>query len=239
MADPVAEYKGHLSEEQRVFLNGWKACGLELKNTGSGKTLRILRDGQNLAYVNNTVYQHRSLIGFHFLSNNADPCPPELLNNLSQWACERFACASDEIDIYNSNDGCTYLHVKTVAAALRALERPVLADIEAIFTKGVQTSQEVDAEVRQRRLQTAPKVPKCIEVVTYAYLRNPDVVVEVLLRAKGKCESCRRTAPFVRRSDNSPYLEVHHRIPLANGGEDTVENAEALCPNCHRARHYG
>lgn len=37
----------------------------------------------------------------------------------------------------------------------------------------------------------------------------------------------------------SPYLEVHHIIFLAQGGDDTVDNAEALCPNCHRRKHYG
>ena len=69
-------------------------------------------------------------------------------------------------------------------------------------------------------------------------MRNPDVVVEALLRANGVCERCKKPAPFARRSDGTPYLEVHHRIPLAVGGEDTVENAIALCPNCHRAAHY-
>ncbi|WP_256325004.1 HNH endonuclease signature motif containing protein [Nitrosomonas sp. Nm132] len=43
----------------------------------------------------------------------------------------------------------------------------------------------------------------------------------------------------MRKHDGSPYLEVHHKIPLAFGGEDTVVNAIALCPNCHREAHYG
>ncbi|WP_442967956.1 HNH endonuclease [Rheinheimera sp.] len=36
-----------------------------------------------------------------------------------------------------------------------------------------------------------------------------------------------------------PYLEVHHRIPLAEKGEDTLENAIELCPNCHIQAHFG
>ncbi|MEY0334745.1 HNH endonuclease [Providencia rettgeri] len=32
---------------------------------------------------------------------------------------------------------------------------------------------------------------------------------------------------------------MHHVEWLANGGEDSVENAIALCPNCHREAHYG
>lgn len=44
--------------------------------------------------------------------------------------------------------------------------------------------------------------------------------------------------PF-RRLDGEIFLEVHHIIPLSEGGEDTVANAEALCPNCHREKHFG
>jgi 5-methylcytosine-specific restriction endonuclease McrA len=31
----------------------------------------------------------------------------------------------------------------------------------------------------------------------------------------------------------------HHVKQLAHGGEDTVENAIAVCPNCHRKAHHG
>ena len=37
--------------------------------------------------------------------------------------------------------------------------------------------------------------------------------------------------------DGTHYLEVHHIDQLAKGGADTVENAVALCPNCHRKMH--
>ncbi|MBN7827375.1 HNH endonuclease signature motif containing protein [Bowmanella dokdonensis] len=36
----------------------------------------------------------------------------------------------------------------------------------------------------------------------------------------------------------SSFLEVHHVIRLADNGPDTIDNAVALCPNCHRALHY-
>jgi hypothetical protein len=92
---------------------------------------------------------------------------------------------------------------------------------------------------RAKRLATASKVAKSISVSSVVYERNPDVVAQVLFEAKGSCQGCGNSAPFIRRSDLSPYLEVHHRIPLANGGEDSVANAIALCPNCHRKAHYG
>ena len=60
-----------------------------------------------------------------------------------------------------------------------------------------------------------------------------------LRRAKGYCEKCGCKAPFIRKSDNTPYLEVHHTIPLSEGGADNLDNTIALCPNCHRELHFG
>lgn len=95
------------------------------------------------------------------------------------------------------------------------------------------------SSVRQKRLQKANNKPKSKLTSTLTFLRNPDVIAEVLHRANGQCESCENKAPFLKKKDNSPYLEVHHIIRLADGGDDTVENAEALCPNCHREKHFG
>ncbi|PKG85733.1 hypothetical protein CXF85_02790 [Colwellia sp. 75C3] len=59
----------------------------------------------------------------------------------------------------------------------------------------------------------------------------------VLKNANGICEACNSPAPFCK-DDKSPYLEVHHVQFLSEGGSDTVKNAVALCPNCHRKCHH-
>jgi 5-methylcytosine-specific restriction protein A len=92
---------------------------------------------------------------------------------------------------------------------------------------------------RQRRLEKALAFPEFEFRTTRFFARNPDVAAEVLVRANGVCERCNCEAPFVRSKDGSPYLEVHHTGRLADGGEDTVQNAMALCPNCHRELHFG
>ena len=98
---------------------------------------------------------------------------------------------------------------------------------------------KLNALSRKERLKIASKKPDTLEIIHKIFKRNPDVIAEVLERAKGTCEYCGKAAPFIRKSDRTPFLEVHHRIPLAKGGEDTVENAVAICPNCHREMHYG
>lgn len=114
---------------------------------------------------------------------------------------------------------------------------------EATYISGlvdeIQKSRKDTREARLKRLASAAKKPETLQVVTVSYKRNADVIVEVLLRANGKCEYCSSNAPFIRRLNGSPYLEVHHKVPLGEGGEDTVDNAIAVCPNCHRKLHFG
>ena len=68
--------------------------------------------------------------------------------------------------------------------------------------------------------------------------RDPEVRAYALARARGKCQSCNAPAPFNTPSGD-PFLEVHHVKQLADGGPDTIDNAVALCPNCHREAHFG
>jgi 5-methylcytosine-specific restriction enzyme A len=44
-------------------------------------------------------------------------------------------------------------------------------------------------------------------------------------RANGRCEAC---------SCRLVSAEYHHRIPIAMGGESTLENAVCLCAKCHK-----
>lgn len=107
------------------------------------------------------------------------------------------------------------------------------------FNKSVSLSLSDNDQLRKIRLESASKFPTKTAVVSYVFNRNCDVVAEVLKRSDGKCELCKKDAPFNRASDGTRYLEVHHWVPLSEGGEDTVENATALCPNCHKQSHFG
>lgn len=124
-------------------------------------------------------------------------------------------------EIYQSLDG-------------RWLTRPVKSEFEL----QVEIASKLTSEKRREKLATVSTTPERIIVSTYAFKRNPLVVAEVLALADGECQNCLSDAPF-RREDGRPYLEVHHVEWLSQGGEDSVKNAIALCPNCHREAHYG
>jgi len=71
------------------------------------------------------------------------------------------------------------------------------------------------------------------------FVRDPWVVAAALLRANGMCEMPNCKHMLFRRDDGSPFLEVHHIQPLAENGDDSIDNAAALCPSCHRELHFG
>lgn len=114
-----------------------------------------------------------------------------------------------------------------------------LEDLNDSFHKAVDVAVKAPENERKKRILESSVLPKIKTVVVRVYERNPYVVAEVLDRANGLCEHCEAEAPFIRKRDSSPFLEVHHIIRLADGGEDTVANAIAICPNCHRELHFG
>ena len=34
-------------------------------------------------------------------------------------------------------------------------------------------------------------------------------------------------------------MKKYHKQQLSEGGDDSVENVIAVCPNCHRELHFG
>lgn len=74
------------------------------------------------------------------------------------------------------------------------------------------------------------------KVTTTVYERHIHVSEYVKRRAKGRCDLCGNSAPFNDRRGN-PYLECHHVHWLSRGGEDSIDNAVALDPSCHRKMH--
>ena len=79
-------------------------------------------------------------------------------------------------------------------------------------------------------------VPPKSKSLSYAYKRSTEVVKLVKARANGICRLCNNKAPFIDKK-GEPFLEVHHIVWLSKGGEDSSDNAVALCPNCHRKMH--
>lgn len=95
----------------------------------------------------------------------------------------------------------------------------------------------LDDEILKAAAKSRGKLfPPERKVTTVQRDRDPYVSEHVKRRAKGICDLCAMPVPF-KDKKGKPYMESHHVRWLANGGEDTIDNAVALCPNCHRKMH--
>ena len=134
---------------------------------------------------------------------------------------------------------------ENVGSNVIAIIKQLITEVEGYQSSGVTTLHGTVAETKAKyaRANISKKPvgntrPETRETTTTTYVRDSAVVEWVLARAKGRCECCKASAPFMK-DDGEPFLEVHHIHRLADGGRDTVDNATALCPNCHRELHYG
>ena len=130
---------------------------------------------------------------------------------------------------------------RNVGATNLAKLQQLIADVEQ---QSFAQQTEFDVEVtrlKDKRYVEPPKGQRTVQSQSTAvtqHKRDPNVKAWVLQNAKGICESCCEPSPFESYS-GEPFLEVHHLRRLADKGSDTVTNAVALCPNCHRELHYG
>ena len=114
---------------------------------------------------------------------------------------------------------------------------PVRMDeLEKAFQDEFNESKQLSIEELKDRINKTAKHPSSRESTLRVFQKSPYIIDYTLRRASGVCELCNQKAPF-NKPNGEHYLEVHHIHQLADGGEDTTENAVALCPNCHRMMH--
>lgn len=196
--------------------------GLKIANRARKYYIKPLADDQNSEVGFTTGKTSPLFRGELFPQPNSSDTYKNPNNELNAW-------------VNRPNDNT----LDRLLAEIKNYLSPTEDEVHNYLTVEIIQSSKLSSAQRLKRLRHADKKPASISVKATAFKRNPDVVAEVLFQAKGECGDCHKDAPFIRKSDGTPYLEVHHKIPLSQGGDDTVENAIALCPNCHRKRHYG
>ena len=107
------------------------------------------------------------------------------------------------------------------------------------FEERLISTMKLSLEELSQKIDCSSSSKRQKYIMTKKYNRCPYVVAYTLKRADGICEICGKQAPFNRKSNGSPYLEIHHTKALSDGGEDSINNTKAICPNCHAEVHYG
>jgi hypothetical protein len=100
------------------------------------------------------------------------------------------------------------------------------------------SKSETSGNPDESKLAIGDMDAKKSDVDSCQFSRNPKITDWILVSSAGICECCQKDAPF-KKADGVLYLEVHHVKMLSEGGSDTIHNAIAVCPNCHRELHHG
>ena len=106
--------------------------------------------------------------------------------------------------------------------------------VEELITAAIKQEQKKTTSQHTASNPYGNQHPK--KRISNEYERNTTISAAVKQRAEGKCDLCGNDAPFVDDL-GQPFLEEHHVEWLMNGGSDSLNNAVALCPNCHRKMH--
>ena len=100
------------------------------------------------------------------------------------------------------------------------------------------TLEQLLTRYAARRSRRAVR-PMTRVLASHAYDRDPLVIAIARMRAAHRCEVPGCHHPSFETAEGFRYTEVHHIVPLADGGEDTTENVACLCPAHHREVHLG
>lgn len=139
-----------------------------------------------------------------------------------------------------------YLPAKNIGANVFNEIKTILSEKGYIDSKKYEPTEDQNEYDRRaseliKSLQLGKPIgietPEKVIQNTSVYKRDPLVKAWILTNANGKCEKCDSKGPFIK-DNGTIYLEIHHLKSLSDRGSDKIENAIALCPNCHREMHY-
>jgi len=184
--------------------------------------IQVLREGANLATtVGNVV-----LVSF----NEFDP-PRSLAAFGLEDLSVRFRYIDGPDPLASEVSTLPYLDPRLTSSAPDAMAIEAAVENEAGRLAAELTLDELLARYAE---QLARGRPTTRHLSSRTYERNPLVIAIARLRAGTRCEVRDCPHPIFVTPDGVPYIEVHHIDPLADGGEDTIENVACVCPAHHR-----
>jgi len=106
--------------------------------------------------------------------------------------------------------------------------------------------ENINAEIAKDAYKNEPRFSESKRGVKV--LKNPIFGKIAIKQSNYKCNVNESHTTFESKKTKRDFMEAHHLIPMNKAKEvfeeqniniDCVENLVSLCPNCHRATHYG
>lgn len=142
-------------------------------------------------------------------------------------------------DIEILDEDYSYLEMPHKFEKPNGVETDIIEPLDSSHSQEEQETQAalMDSDsLRVAAEKHCTKTPIEKEVMITQYRRDAYIAEYAKQRANGICQLCGKEAPF-HDLKGRPYLESHHIIWISKGGEDSIQNTVALCPNCHKKMH--
>jgi predicted HNH restriction endonuclease len=126
--------------------------------------------------------------------------------------------------------------VRRLLQELRDLNFISFMDNSGNYTlRGVEFLEKEKNELSS--IDFSKETPQKREYLFETYVRNISWARQAkrILGEKCLCRNCNNS--FITDTGNK-YIEVHHIIPLFQGGEDSIWNLSVLCAHHHRMAHF-
>jgi HNH endonuclease len=130
-----------------------------------------------------------------------------------------------------------HIIIGNIGTRLYAAKLAAASDVST--TAAAEIAKKIDPDAILARARKATGKPGKAIRERFEFIRDANVVAGAIVRSNGACEMPGCGTTLFLRNDGLPFLEVHHIVPLAENGDDTLANAAALCPMCHRELHFG
>ncbi|NLY45369.1 MAG: hypothetical protein GX053_05205 [Tissierella sp.] len=170
------------------------------------------------------------------ICNELDKIAEEIIktvNNLNELQLIRQDRRSIGNGISWDSVDAIYYTIKHRRVAIDKVFESTSLEVTEIIEKNI---KDLNKEDLLKIINELPRLPQQRRSSTTNYTRSEYIKEYSKHRANGVCELCNKPAPFIN-SNGEPYLEVHHIKWLSEGGEDSIDNTAAICPNCHRKMH--
>ncbi|EIJ0947430.1 MULTISPECIES: HNH endonuclease [Vibrio] len=101
-----------------------------------------------------------------------------------------------------------------------------------------------DDDSYQKVLHSPQAQQGAIHTSSTRFPRNPTLAANAIKYSRYQCQFDPSHLSFIAASSLQQYVEVHHLIPIAytymfSCSLDVPANLIVLCPNCHKAIHFG
>lgn len=218
------EYKV-IAAEYSPFLNEFRSYLVNTSSKGSGKPDSYIRHLVRLIYKHYKILKGKDIYSSDFLETLEKVVFDEKVKGFNKYTNNFYTATLRSYRIFLEGMAQESLNL-------------------AIDAESDQLSEDKDSGNMQLKIAESAieKPSKILMKGVKVYNRNPNESLAAKQRSNWRCEIDKSHKTFINVTNNKPYVEAHHLVPMEFQDDfekslDIAINIVPLCPNCHSKIH--